>query len=154
MAASDLLDAVSNAANLEYEPALFSSVSGQLVCDSDLAGGERVPDVGEVMCPSESSDLTDGYDGDDDESLTFGDSSCPSAQPFYFAKTPSKSYSKKFGSDVSRHDIAFVKGASDSYYYEKMSRVWWCLVSAGVCLLWWIGIWCDSTPNRPFGGST
>ena len=115
MAAIDLLDAVSNAANLEYEPALVDSVSGQLVCDSELAGGERVPDVGE-----------------DDESLTFGDSSCPSAQPFYFAKTPSKSYSKKFGSDVSRHDIAFVKGASDSYYYEKMSRIW-CLVSAGVC---------------------
>ena len=82
MAASDLLDAVSNAANLEYEPALFDSVSGQLVCDSDLAGGERVPDVGEVICPSESSDLTDGYDGDDDESLTFGDSSRPSAQLF------------------------------------------------------------------------
>ena len=39
LAASDLLDAVSNAANLEYEPALFDSVSGQLVCDSDLAGG-------------------------------------------------------------------------------------------------------------------
>ena len=35
-----------------FSSALFSSVSGQLVCDSDLAGGERVPDVGEVMCPS------------------------------------------------------------------------------------------------------
>ena len=50
-----------------------------------------MPDVGEIVCPSESSDLTDGYDGDYDESLTFGDSSCPSVEPYYFAKAPSES---------------------------------------------------------------
>ena len=65
LSASDLLDAVSNAANLEPERALFNSVSGQLICDSNLAGGERVPDVGEVMCPGESSVLTDEDDEDD-----------------------------------------------------------------------------------------
>jgi hypothetical protein len=84
LAASDLLVAVSNAANLEYEPALFSSVSGQLVCDSDLAGGERVPDVGEVVCLIES--FASANDGDDaDEASKYGDSSCPSEEPYYFA---------------------------------------------------------------------
>ena len=97
VAAIDLLE-TPRASNLQPEPALC-----------DLVGGEMVPDVGEVICPSESSSSTDEGD-DDDESLKFGDSSCSSDEPFYFAKAPSKSFSKRYGSEVSRHDIAFVRG--------------------------------------------
>ena len=125
LAASDLLEAVSSAANLEPEPALFDSAAGQLVCDGELASGEMVPDVGEVICSSESSASVDEDEDDDDESLKLGDSSCPSVEPYYFAKAPSKSFSKRFGNEVSRHDIAFVRGSChmrtvvDRYQVQK-----------------------------------
>ena len=46
---------------------------------------------------------------DDEESQKFGDLSCPSVEPFYFAPAPSESLSKR-GCEVSRHDIAFMRG--------------------------------------------
>ena len=91
--ASDLLDAA-RASNLQPEPALGDCPTVEVVIDGDSVGGEMVPDVGEVVCPSESSASADDGD-DDDESLKYGDSSCPSEEPYYFAKAPSKSFSKK-----------------------------------------------------------
>ena len=46
---------------------------------------------------------------DDEESQKFGDLSCPSNEPFYFAPAPSESSSKR-GREVSRHDVAFMRG--------------------------------------------
>ena len=109
VAASDLLDAA-RASNMQPEPALGDCPTVEVVIDGDSVGGEMVPDVGEVVCPSESFASAD--DGDDaDEASKYGDSSCPSEEPYYFAKEASKSSSKKYGSEVSRHDIAFVRGA-------------------------------------------
>jgi hypothetical protein len=107
--ASDLLDAA-RASNLQPEPAVGDCPTVEVVIDGDSVGGEMVPDVGEVVCPSESSASADNGD-DADEASKYGDSSCPSEEPYYFAKEASKSFSKKYGSEVSRHDIAFVRGA-------------------------------------------
>ena len=49
-------------------------------------------------------------DSEDEDSQKFGDSSCPSEEPYYFAPAPSESFSKRFGREVSRHDIAFIRG--------------------------------------------
>ena len=48
---------------------------------------------------------------EDDEELKNGDSSYFCEEPFYFAKSLSKSFSKKYGVEVSRHGIVFVRGA-------------------------------------------
>ena len=109
VAVSDLLEA-SNASSLQPEPAFRDCPPVDVVIDVDSAGGEMVADGGEVICPSESSTSAD--DGDEDDELSkYGDSSCPSEEPFYFAMAPSKSFSKKYAVEVSRHDIAFVHGA-------------------------------------------
>ena len=107
MATSDLFDAA-RASNLQPEPALGGDCpTVEVVIDGNSVGGEMVPDVGEVVCPSESSASAD--DGDDaHEASKYGNSSCPSEEPYYFAK---ESFSKKYGSEVSSHDIAFVRGA-------------------------------------------
>ncbi len=109
VAASDLLDAA-RASNMQPEPALGDCPTVEVVIDGDSVGGEMVPEVGEVVCLIES--FASANDGDDaDEASKYGDSSCPSEEPYYFAKEASKSFSKKYGSEVSRHEIAFVRGA-------------------------------------------
>jgi hypothetical protein len=46
---------------------------------------------------------------DDEESEKLGGISCPSDQSFYFSPPPSESFSRR-GREVSRHDVAFVRG--------------------------------------------
>ena len=109
VAASDLLEA-SSPSNSQLQPALCDCPPVDVVIDVDSGGGEMVPDGGEVICSSESSASADDSD-ENDEELKDGDSSCFCEEPFYFAKAPSKSFSKKYGVEVSRHGIAFVRGA-------------------------------------------
>ena len=105
VAVSNLLEA-SSSSNSQLQPVLCDCPPVDVVIDVDTGGGEMVPDGGEVICSSESSASAD--DGDeDDEELKDGDSSCFFEEPFYFAKVPSKSFSKM---EVSRHHIAFVRG--------------------------------------------
>ena len=60
--------------------------------------------------PSEQSAIGEEEDSEEDEeSQKFGDLSCPSVEPFYFAPPPSESFSKR-GREVSRHDAAFMRG--------------------------------------------
>ena len=69
-----------------------------------------LPDAGIDGATSEQSAIGEEEDSEDDEeSQRFGDLSCPSVEPFYFALPPSESVSKR-GRKVSRHDVAFVRG--------------------------------------------
>ena len=59
--------------------------------------------------PRESAIGEEEDSEDDEEAQKFGDLSCPSVEPFYFALPPSESFSKR-GREVSRHDVAFMRG--------------------------------------------
>ena len=107
VAAGDLLEA-SSASNSQLQPALCDRLPVDVVIDIDSGGGEMVPDGDEVLCLSDSSASSD----DSDEDVKDGDSTCFCEEPFYSAKEPSKSVSRKYGVEVSRHDIAFVRDAS------------------------------------------
>ena len=67
-------------------------------------------DAGIDGATSEQSANGEEEDSEDDEgSQQFGDLSCPSVEPFYFALPPSESFSKR-GREVARHDVAFMRG--------------------------------------------
>ena len=70
-----------------------------LLAEVDCGGASR-----------EQSAIGEDEDSEDDEgSKRFGDSSCPSEEPFYFAPPPAESLSKR-RREVSRHDVAFMRG--------------------------------------------
>ena len=95
---------------MEPESSDVDCAADQIDFDSDLDSGEMVPKVSEIVVPSESSS-TANEDDDDDESLKLGDTSCPTEEPYYFSAAPTESVSKRYGREVSRYDIAFVRGA-------------------------------------------
>jgi hypothetical protein len=69
-----------------------------------------LPDAGIDGATSDQSAIGEEEDSEDEEeSQKFGDLSCPSVEPFYFALPPSESFSKR-GREVSRHDVAFMRG--------------------------------------------
>jgi hypothetical protein len=71
---------------------------------------DSMPDVVFNVASREQSVLGEDEDsGDDEGSRKFGDSSCPSKQPFYFAPPPAESVTKRCR-EVSRHDVAFIRG--------------------------------------------
>ncbi len=102
-----------------FSPPNLSS-SGELEVGNVLAGAEvgsfpveavnSLPDVVFGVASREQSAFGEDEDSEDDgESRKVGDSSCPSEQPFYFATPPSRSVSKR-RREVSRHDVAFIRG--------------------------------------------
>ena len=69
-----------------------------------------LPDVVFDGASREQSVIGEDEDSEDDEeSKRFGDLSCPSEEPFYFAPPPAESFSKR-RREVSRHDVAFMRG--------------------------------------------
>ena len=101
-----------------FSPSKLSS-AGELEVGNVLAGAEvgslsveaiLMPDVVFDVASREQSALGEDDDSEDDEeSRKLGDLSCPSEQPFYFSAPPSRSVSKR-RREVSRHDVAFVRG--------------------------------------------
>ena len=87
---------------------LVSSETGSVV--RAVEASHVSPDAVVDGARSDPSAIGEDDDSEDDEeSLWFGDFSCPSVEPFYFALPPSESVSKR-GREVSRHDVAFVRG--------------------------------------------
>lgn len=109
VAASELIEAVPGASNSELELPQFDCATAQVDLGGEVDAGDVLPDAGDIVASSESSASAD-EDSDDDESLKFGDLSCPTEESYYFVPAPSESISKRFGRKVSRHDIAFVRG--------------------------------------------
>ena len=96
------------------------STDGELEVGSVLAGAElgsfsfpveasnSLPDVVVDGASREQSAIGEDEESEDDEeSQNFGNLSCPSKNPFYFA--PSESFLKR-RREVSRHDVAFIRG--------------------------------------------
>ena len=81
-------------------------------------------------------------DSEDEESQKFGDLSYTRLEPFYFAPAPSESSSKR-GREVSRHDIAFIRGNPGSCRYGRVSRTWFSALE-DICGLSLTGMRCGS----------
>jgi hypothetical protein len=99
------LPKLSSGDELEVGNVLAGAEVGFLVEASNL-----LPDVVPDVASREQSELGEDEDSvDDEEPRKFGDASCPSKQPFYFAPPPSESVTKRCR-EVSRHDVAFISG--------------------------------------------
>ena len=87
-------------------------------------------DAGIDGATSEQSAIGEEENSEDEESQKFGDLSCPSVEPFYFALPPSESFSKR-GREVSCHDVAFMRGK------PRLMALWgiWFLALADICEL-------------------